>query len=321
MLHEVLTLAFDDQPTDHSGDSVTPLTSAGSPYRYALVGYLGRPETTYASNADALLSVIIPGYEPLDLTNDDLDQTPEDPTDQEYRDRYIAQATLRTQYAYGVAFDNAAQALINDTLTETELGWLQRSLEYEPPLTIEELPEWTAQVPMILLAAYYRRAGLAAPAGNIVWLDGYPPETLIAGLAKAGVIRLREHTSARHLADTEIRLGELPPAELLSNLHAQLEMTAANLDRPEAEDHHRETLRILTRRLHDWPGLPSHDTNGKLRTRLEHILTSPDEPTAAAAKELSKKVGKILTAIISPDPDEPDTPAHHQGRQDGDDGR
>lgn len=305
MLHETLTLAFDDQPTDHSGDPVTPLTSAGTPYRYALVGYAGRPETTYASTAEALLSVIIPDYEPLDLDDDNT-------ADDVHRDRYIAQATLRTQYAYGVAFDNAAQALINDQVSEAELKWLQRSLDYDPPLTMQELSEWTAQVPMILLAAYYRRENLAAPAGNIIWLDGYTPELLLEGLAKTGAIQLREHILNHRLtSETGLRLGDPSAVEFLSALRDQLDMTAANLDLPEAEDHHRESLEVLTRRLRDWTELPSYDLRGRLRDRLDQVLDE-DDYTPATAKELSKAVDRILKAT---------TPHPTSGNTDGGDSR
>lgn len=299
MLHEVLTLAFDEQPTDHGGDHVTPMTSSGVPYRYALVGHLGRPATTYASTAEALLTVLIPGYEPFD--GQALLEAPE----ASYHDAYIEHVMARTRYAYGVAFDHAAQALINDVVTAEELRWLQRSLDYDNPLTMDELPEWNCAIPMILLSAYYSRDNLAAPAGNILWLDAYTPELLIEGLARAGIINLREHTLDHAGPPTvTIRAGELPAHELLSNLQAQLDMTAANLGNPAAEDHHRESLQVLAARILQWTELPAYDLEGKMRTRIEEVIAG--NLSVKAAKDLSKILGRLLDLITpsTPDPDE-----------------
>lgn len=283
MLHETMTVPFDKQPRDHSGDPVTPLNSNGAHYRFALVGWRDRPETIYATSPEVLLSII--------MSDPELGRDPE--AAPEGHRGHLDQAEARIRHAYGVAVHHAAQTLIDGTLPEDKTDLLYRSLDYTNPLTIKELPEWNEEVPLALLAPYYRRANLTAPLGNIVWLDSYTPELYLRGLARLGFIELREHTTSQSTT-TQVEFNEPTQEQILSTLIQQFRMAEIALSGPDHQPHHVQMLVDAAQRT--LAEIPAAATHPQLRSRLDSII-SRASLTSANAGYLAQELTKIAEQV------------------------
>lgn len=175
----------DDQPRDHGGDPVAPLTPTGHPYRFRL---RIDQRSYYASTADDLLAVIIDGYPEPPQNPDDADQV--DTYDQEALD-------ARTLHAFGVIINHVAGAIIEGDLTPDDEALLRRSAERgpsSPPITDQECPIWTASTPMILITGLYHPSQRRQPpAGNVTFLDPGTPDTYLDDLARIGEIKLQQN--------------------------------------------------------------------------------------------------------------------------------
>lgn len=284
MLNEIFHLPMSQQPHDHSGDPVAPLTSVGTPFTY---GVLGEDRITYASSADALLGTLIADYTP---TN------PDDHADEDLTEHYLAQGRRRTEYAYGVAVNNIAQAIIAGELTDDQEAQLQRSLSYSPPLTITELPEWDPPVPMLLVASPYLRDHLAPPAGNVVMLDPTTPETMVHSLAEAGVINLLRHAvAAAPAATSTLAIGDPEPDEVVAGAIADLDMLLSNLEDPGHLPHHRSSIHTVAARLRTWSQTDS------LTEPLDAIDQAGDDPAAltVSAHQLRTALVQLQTAAAA----------------------
>lgn len=201
---EIFILLDQDQPRDHGGDPVAPLTTSGQNYLYALRDP-ERATTTYATSADALLSTLIDGYNPRDLDGTDPD------ADHTLETTRIAQ---RARHARSLAINHAAQAILAGAKDAT-VATLQRATTYQPPLTAQELtahhdPQW----PLLLISAFYEGPDTPQPpAGDVALLRTHDPVDYLRDLHNAGQIILLEHSSTTPAVTV---LADLDPDPVLA---------------------------------------------------------------------------------------------------------
>lgn len=185
-MSRLVKLVYDeDQPVDHGGEPVAPLTPAGLPFRYRL---REGDHAFYASTADDLLAVIIDDYpEP---TSDDADDAVVHTYDE-------AALSARTLHAFGVITNHVAAAIISGNLTADQERMLRRSAERGPdypPITADDCPTWDADDPMILIAGLYHQSlHRVAPAGNVIFIDPGTPEHYLWDLARIGEAQVYEN--------------------------------------------------------------------------------------------------------------------------------
>lgn len=182
----LVKLVYDnEQPVDHGGDPVAPLTPAGLPFRYRL---REGDHAFYASTADDLLAVIIGNYP--DPPADEADDAAVDTYDE-------AALSARTLHAFGVITNHVAAAIISGNLTADQERMLRRSAERgpdSPPITAGDCPTWDADVPMILIAGLYHESlHRVAPGGNVIFIDPGTPENYLWDLARLGEAQVYEN--------------------------------------------------------------------------------------------------------------------------------
>jgi hypothetical protein len=161
------TSAMDDVPD-------VPLRGDGRPYRFEMI-YAGGGLRAYADEPAELVDVLSPGYGDL-------------PGDDERRDARVGlvlDAQVRVQALLATA--DAGEPLRD--CTEEERAVLLGGRHVPPsPAT------WTAPVPLVLVATFYRPAGTLprpeGPAELQIWLDPADDWTLLVSLHEAGVIQL-----------------------------------------------------------------------------------------------------------------------------------
>ncbi|MFB4268566.1 hypothetical protein [Nonomuraea sp. GTA35] len=145
-----------------------PVNAEGRPYRYEMI-YSGGAFRGYADEPAELVGMLVPGY-------------PELGTDGEREAARVAlaldvQVRLQAELAAGRvgACGEAERAVL--------LGG-----RHEPPAPAR----WTAAVPLVLVASFYRPSGAlprpSGPAELQVWLDPADDWTLLTSLHTAGVI-------------------------------------------------------------------------------------------------------------------------------------
>jgi hypothetical protein len=192
------TVVWDDeQPVDHAGSPVAPLTPAGLPYRWRL-RLAGR--SVYAVDADQVLAAVIDDY-------------PTRPSDGDTAAAWArfeeTSHDARVRHAFGVIVDRVAEAMVNDRLDVDSERVLQRSAERgpdRPPITRDDCPEWAHEVPMILIKDLYNPAVTTRrpPRGNIVFIDPGLADAYLLDLAGLGVIDLEQNPVYRSGGSTEI---------------------------------------------------------------------------------------------------------------------
>jgi hypothetical protein len=193
------TVVWDDeQPVDHAGEPVAPLTPAGMAYRWRL-RLPGR--SVYAVDADQVLAAVIDDYPTPPDTADTTDAA---------WDRYeLTCLDARVLHAFGVIVDHVAQAMFAGLLEPDAERILQRSAERgpdHPPITVDDCPEWPHQVPMILIKDFYNPAVTSRqpPRGNIVYIDPGQPEPYLLDLDRLGVVDLEQNPVYRSGGTAEI---------------------------------------------------------------------------------------------------------------------
>ncbi|MDN5802996.1 MAG: hypothetical protein L0H26_00155 [Microlunatus sp.] len=187
-----VTVVWDDeQPVDHAGAPVAPLTPAGMPYRWRL-RLPGR--SLYAVDADQVLAAVVVVDYPSPPAEDEPDSAWED----------FEQAGLdaRVLHAFGVIVDHVAQAMINGVLDPDAERVLQRSASRgpdNPPITLYDCPEWSHEIPMILIKDLYNPdvTTRQPPRGNVVYIDPGVAETYLLDLARLDVVDLEQNPAYR----------------------------------------------------------------------------------------------------------------------------
>lgn len=194
------TVVWDDeQPRDHAGAPVAPLTPAGMPYRYRL-RLPGR--ALYAVTADQALAAVVDDYPSPPPTDPDTDGPGWEQFDQDSHD-------TRVLHAFGVIVDHVAQAIIGGQLDPPAEATLQRSAlrgPGHPPITAEDCPVWDHPVPMILIKDLYNPAvtDRRPPLGNVDYIDPGVAETYLHDLARLGVVDLQLNPAYRPGGSAEI---------------------------------------------------------------------------------------------------------------------
>lgn len=201
---EIFILLDRDQPRDHGGEAVAPLTSSGQTYLYALRDP-ERATTTYATSADALLSTLIDDYDPRDLDGLDPDA---------HHALETTRIAQRARHARSVAINHAAQAILAGA-SDSTIATLQRATTYQPPLTASELPTHRdPQWPLLLIAAFYEGPNATQPpTGDVALLRTHDPVDYLRDLHNAGQIILLEHSST---TPTITVLADLDPHPALA---------------------------------------------------------------------------------------------------------
>ena len=186
-----VTVVWDDeQPVDHAGAPVAPLTPAGMPYRWRL-RLPGR--SLYAVDADQVLATVVDDYpaQPADdaphSSWEDFEQTSHD---------------ARVLHAFGVIVNHVAQAMMAGLLDADAEHLLQRSANRgpdNPPITIDDCPEWSHEVPMILIKDLYNPEVISRqpPRGNVIYIDPGVADTYLLDLAMLGVVDLEQNPAYR----------------------------------------------------------------------------------------------------------------------------
>lgn len=236
---ETYTLPDDRQPYDHGGEPVAPLSSDGTPFAYAW----RQPDnhrTIYATTADALLAEIIPGYDPRDPGGDDR------------REGIIRRLADRARHAQGVVVNHAAQAIMSG-VDQDIVEVLQRSTDYTQPLTHAELAEWTHEIPLVLIGAFYGPGEdqYDPPAGNVIMLRVERPELYLDDLHEAGAIILWKHS--------KVSVGNLTVSVALD---------------PDPSASIPPRLALVDQGLTALKADPSEFNEGLLRERVETLLAS-----------------------------------------------
>lgn len=178
---------------DHGGKPVAPLTPAGGPYRFRMRQH-DRARTTYASDADALLSVLIEDYpDHVDASQETL----------------MAAYQARVGHAAGVIFGLFASAVLTGQLSEDEEAILLASTvhtEQLPAITTEQCRRWThPEQPMVLIRELYLADDpVRPPGGNIYWIGCGDAESYLQSLAALDQIVLQENPSVTRLPPTTI---------------------------------------------------------------------------------------------------------------------
>ncbi|MEV1001075.1 hypothetical protein [Nonomuraea sp. NPDC050202] len=145
-----------------------PVNAEGRPYRYEMI-YSGGAFRGYADEPAELVGMLVPGY-------------PELGTDGE---RAAARVALALDVQVRLQAELAAGRL--GACGEAERVVLLGG-RHEPPAPAR----WTAPVPLVLVASFYRPAGAlprpSGPAELQVWLDPADDWALLTSLHTAGVI-------------------------------------------------------------------------------------------------------------------------------------
>lgn len=278
---ETYTLRDEHQPYDHGGEPVAPLSSDGTPFAYAW----RQPDnhrTIYATNADALLAEIIPGYDP------------HDPTDHDRRDGITRRLADRARHAQGVVINHASQAIMSGA-DQDIVDVLQRSTDYTRPLTHAELPEWTHEIPLLLIGAFYGpdEEQHDPPTGNVIMLRVERPESYLDDLHDAGVIILWKHARVSVGGLTvSVALNPEPSASLAPRLE-QVDQALAALKADASEFNEgllRERVDALLRSLDAAP-LPGVDS-----ARLRSQIASAER--AAIGRLVERELSKPVHAQI-----------------------
>lgn len=201
-----VTVVWDDeQPVDHANAPVAPLTPAGMPYRYRL-RLPGR--SLYAVDADQVLAAIIdeypttPAYGASVTRWTSFDETSHD---------------ARVLHAFGVIVNHVAQAMMAGLLDPDAEQMLQRSANRgpdNPPITADDCPEWSHEVPMILIKDLYNPEVTTRqpPRGNVIYIDPGVAATYLLDLSMLGVVDLEQNPAYRPggAADIVIQGGQEP---------------------------------------------------------------------------------------------------------------
>lgn len=193
-----ITVVWDDQhPVDHAGAPVAPLTPAGMRYRWRL-RLPGR--SLYAVDADQVLAAVIDDY-PV--------RPAADAPDAEWESFDQASHDARVLHAFGVIVDHVAQAVMAGLLDADTERVLQRSASRgpgNPPITFDDCPEWSEEVPMILIKDLYNPdvTSRQPPRGNVIYIDPGVPGRYLLDLALLGLVDLEQNPAYRPGASAEI---------------------------------------------------------------------------------------------------------------------
>ncbi|HET9647105.1 MAG TPA: hypothetical protein VFP34_02610 [Microlunatus sp.] len=82
-----------------------------------------------------------------------------------------------------------------------------------PPITVDDCPEWTHPVPMILIKDLYNPAVTTRqpPRGNIIYIDPGQPEPYLLGLGRLGVVDLEQNPAYRSGGASDIVIPDREP--------------------------------------------------------------------------------------------------------------
>ena len=198
-----VTVVWDDeQPVDHAGAPVAPLTRAGMPYRWRL-RLPGR--SLYAVDADQVLATVVDDYPAVPA---------DDAPDSSWASFDEASHDARVLHAFGVIVNHVAQAMMAGLLDADAERLLQRSANRgpdNPPITIDDCPEWSHEVPMILIKDLYNpdHTTRQPPRGNVIYLDPGVPETYVLDLARLDALDLEQNPAYRPGGAAEIVIQEV----------------------------------------------------------------------------------------------------------------
>lgn len=290
---ETTVVPFPDREFDHSGDLLAPLTSAGLHYEWA-VQRPGSTSTIYSTDPDGVFEVLIEDYDATDDPAVSLEVRAE---------AARARIDQRAQFTHAHIVNHVAQAVLAGQLSVDQEAVLERCGDYLHPLTVDEVPEWTAPVPLVMPAVFYgdraRLAGLpelVPPAGNVVLLDVTDPSSLLEDLGRIGALRVQRFTPHSSPTSAPVRVfldrsDELELPGLLDALeHAVLVGEASG------EDDHVATVRLAAARIGTLDTLP-----GDLEAALVRVAA------AVTGEEVLASARQVLD--IAPSPAGTSTPA------------
>lgn len=204
---------------DHGGKSVAPLTPAGGQYRFRMREH-DRARTWYATDADALLSVLIDAYPdpaslPQQASEGEKQEEAQHMSDEVAVAAALAAFEARVRHASGVIFNLFAAAVMAGDLSEEDEAILLASAthtEEQPAITNDQCEHWThPDHPMVLIRELYLPGDDdRPPGGNIYWIRAATAESYIQSLAVLGEIELQENPALTRLPPTMITSTSRP---------------------------------------------------------------------------------------------------------------